>query len=47
MPEVRSLNGVVGVKGIRNPMFAVVVNTSCYLHFIFYAVALASFRPIG
>jgi hypothetical protein len=47
MPEVRSLNGVVGVKGIGDPMFAVVVSTSCYLHFISYAVALASFHVIG
>jgi hypothetical protein len=47
MPEVRSLNGFVGVKGIGDPMFAVVVSTSCYLHFISYAVALASFHVIG
>jgi hypothetical protein len=26
-PEVYSLNGVVSVKGIGNPMFAVVVST--------------------
>jgi hypothetical protein len=47
MPKVRSFNRVVGVKGIGDPMLAVVVSTSCYLHFISYAVALASFRPIG
>jgi hypothetical protein len=47
MPEVRSLNGVVGVQGVENPMFAVVVSTSCYLHFISYAVTLASFCTIG
>jgi hypothetical protein len=45
--EVCSLNGVVGVKGVGNPMFAVVVNTSNYLHFISYAVTLASFCTIG
>jgi hypothetical protein len=46
-PEICSLNGVVGVKGIGNPMFAVVVSTSSYLHFISYAVTLASFSMIG
>jgi hypothetical protein len=47
MPEVRSLNGVVGVKGVGNPVFPIVVSTSCYLHFVSYTVALAAFRPIG
>jgi hypothetical protein len=47
MPEVRSLNGVVGVKGIGDPMLPVVVSMSRYLHFISYAVVLASFCPIG
>jgi hypothetical protein len=46
-PEICSLNGVVGVKGIGNPMFAVVVGTLSYLHFICYAVTLASFCTIG
>jgi hypothetical protein len=46
-PEVCSLNGVVGVKGIWDPMFRVVVSTSCYLHFISYAMTLASFGTIG
>jgi hypothetical protein len=46
-PEICSLNGVVGVKGIGNPMFAVVVRTSSYLHFISYVVTLASFGTIG
>jgi hypothetical protein len=46
-PEIRSLNGVVGVEGIGNLVFAVLVSTSSYLHFIFYAVTLASFSTIG
>jgi hypothetical protein len=46
-PEICSLNGVVGVKGVRNPVFAVVVSTSSYLHFISYAVTLASLSTIG
>jgi hypothetical protein len=27
-PEIRSLNGVVCIKGVGNPVFAVVVSTS-------------------
>jgi hypothetical protein len=46
-PEICSLNGVVGVKGIGNPVFAVVVSTLSYLHFISYAVTLASFCTIA
>jgi hypothetical protein len=45
--EIGSLNGVVGVKGVGNHVFAVVVSTSSYLHFISYAVMLASFSTIG
>jgi hypothetical protein len=46
-PEVCSLNGVVGVEGVGNPVFVVVISTSSCLHFISYAVALASFCTIG
>jgi hypothetical protein len=46
-PEIRSLNGVVGIKGVGDPMFTVVVSTSCYLHFMSYAVMLASFYTLG
>jgi hypothetical protein len=46
-PEICSLNGVVGVKGVRDPVLAVIVSTSSYLDFISYAVTLASFRAIG
>jgi hypothetical protein len=42
-PETCSLDGVVGVEGVRCPMLAVVVCTSSYLDFISYAVAPASF----
>jgi hypothetical protein len=45
-PEICSLNGVAGVKGVGDPMFAVVVSTSSYLHFISYVVTLASFYTI-
>jgi hypothetical protein len=46
-PEFCSLDGVVGVKGVRNPMLTVVVSTSGYLDFIPYAVTLACFCTIG
>jgi hypothetical protein len=42
-PEICSLNGVVGVKGVMDPMLTVVVSASSYLDFISYAVTLASF----
>jgi hypothetical protein len=37
--EICSLDGVVGVEGVRDPMFAVVVCTPSYFDFISYAVA--------
>jgi hypothetical protein len=43
MLEVGGLNGVIGVKGVGNPVFMVVVGTSYYLHFISYALTLVSF----
>jgi hypothetical protein len=45
--EIRSLNGVVGVEGDGNPMFAVVVSTSSYLEFISYTTTMASFSAIA
>jgi hypothetical protein len=45
--EVRRLNGIVGIEGVGDPMFTIVVSTSCYLHFISYALTLASFYAIG
>jgi hypothetical protein len=47
MSEICCLDGVVSIKGIREPVFAVVVSTSCYLHVVSYAVMLASFCTIG
>jgi hypothetical protein len=46
-PEFCSLDGVVGVKGVRDPVLAIVVSMSSYLDFISYAVALASLGTIG
>jgi hypothetical protein len=34
------LNGVVGLEGVGNPMFTVVVSTLSYLHFISYTTTL-------
>jgi hypothetical protein len=45
--EVCYLDGVVGVEGVRDPMFTIIISTSCYLHFISYALTLASFSTIG
>jgi hypothetical protein len=46
-PEICSLNRVVGVEGVRDPMLAVVVSTSSYLDFISYVATLTSLRTIG
>jgi hypothetical protein len=46
-PEICSLDRVVGVEGVRDPMLAVVVCTSSYLDFISYAVMPTSFCTIG
>jgi hypothetical protein len=46
-PEICSLDGVVGVKGVRDPMFVILVSASSYLDFISYAVTLAFFCTIG
>jgi hypothetical protein len=46
-PEFCSLDGVVGFKGVRDPVLAIVVGTSSYLDFISYTVALASIGTIG
>jgi hypothetical protein len=45
--EIGNLNGVVGVLGVEDPVFAIIVSMSCYLHFVSYAVTLASFCMIG
>jgi hypothetical protein len=44
--EIYSLDRVVGVEGVRDPMLAVVVCTPSYLDFISYAVAPTSFCMI-
>jgi hypothetical protein len=46
-PEIYSLDRVVGVKGVRDPMLTVVVCMPSYLDFISYAVTSTSLRTIG
>jgi hypothetical protein len=46
-PELCSFDRVVGIKGVRDPMVAVVVCTLSYLNFISYAVTPTSFCTIG
>jgi hypothetical protein len=46
-PEFCSLDEIVGIKGVRDPVLAIVVGKSSYLDFISYAMALASLGTIG
>jgi hypothetical protein len=41
------LDGVVGVKSVRDPMVAVVVSTPCYLHFVSYTSTLTAFSVVN
>jgi hypothetical protein len=41
------LNEVVGIESVGDPVFTIIVSTSCYLHFVSYALMLASFYAIG
>jgi hypothetical protein len=45
--EICSLDWVVSVEGVRDPMLAVVVCTPSYLDFISYAVTPTSFCTIS
>jgi hypothetical protein len=45
--EIRSLDSVVGVEGVRDPMLAVVVCMPSYFDFISYAVAPTSSCMVG
>jgi hypothetical protein len=47
MSEVHCLDGVVGIEGIRDPKFTIIISTSCNLHFISYTLMLVSFCAIG
>jgi hypothetical protein len=41
------LDGVVSIEGVRDPVFAIIVSSSSYFHFVSYAMTLASFCTIG
>jgi hypothetical protein len=45
--DICSLNTVVSVEGVRDPVLTVVVSTSSYLDFISYVVTLTSLRTTG
>jgi hypothetical protein len=47
MSEVHCLDGVVGIEGIRDPVFSIIISRSCYLHFISYMLMLASFCAVN
>jgi tetrahydromethanopterin S-methyltransferase subunit D len=47
VPQLRFLDGVVGVKGVRDPMVTIVVSTSCYLHFVSCVLTLTAFCVIS
>jgi hypothetical protein len=38
---------VISVKGIRDPIVAVVISTSCYFQFILHVLTLTALRVIG
>jgi hypothetical protein len=40
------LDGFVGIKGVEDPMVAVIISTSCYLHFISYTSMLTAFSVV-
>jgi hypothetical protein len=46
-PEICSLDRVVGIESVRDPMLAVVVCTASYYNFISYAVTMTSLRTIS
>jgi hypothetical protein len=46
-PEIRYLDGVVSIEGVRDPVFTIIVSSSSYFYFISYAMTLASFLSIG
>jgi hypothetical protein len=41
------LDGIVGVKGVGDPIFAVVVSMLCYLHFVSYTLTLTTFTVVS
>jgi hypothetical protein len=46
-PENCFLDGVVSIEGVKDPVFAIIISSSSYPHFVSYAMTLASFYMIG
>jgi hypothetical protein len=47
VPQLRCLDGIVGIKAVRDPMITIVVSTSCYIHFVSYVLTLTAFCAIS
>jgi hypothetical protein len=47
VPQLCCLDEIVGIKSVRDPMVAVVVSMSCYLHLISYALTLTAFSVVS
>jgi hypothetical protein len=47
VPQFCCLDGVVGVEDVGDPVIAIVVSTTCYLHFISYASTLTTFSVVS
>jgi hypothetical protein len=41
------LDGVIGIKSVRDPMVVVAVSMPCYLHFVSYASTLTTFCVVS
>jgi hypothetical protein len=42
MLEICCLERVVRIEGVRDPIFTIIISTSCYLHFVSYTLTLPS-----
>jgi hypothetical protein len=47
LPEVYCLDGVIAIKRIRDPVIAVIISTTRYLHIISYALTLTTLAAVG
>jgi hypothetical protein len=47
VPQLCRLDGVVGIKGVKDQMVTVIVSIPCYLHFVSYALTLTTFYAIS
>jgi hypothetical protein len=47
LPKIYCLDRVSGIKGIRDPIVAIVISMACYLHFVSYMLELTTLRAVG